>query len=459
MKLTILIADDEQPARFGLRKALDKLDYKILEASNGREALESIRNEAPDLVFLDLNMPELDGQAVLSGLEGATHRPEIIVVTADDTVESAISCMRLGATDYLTKPYEVERLRAIARKSANRVALEMKVSELQDRIDGKTAQGALLGISRPMRELFTRMERASRAPLDILLRGETGSGKELIARQIHDLSSRATGPFIAVNAAAISESLAESELFGHKKGAFTGATTDRDGVFVQANGGTLFLDEIGDMPAVLQTKVLRALQEREVTPVGGSRTEKVDVRVISATHQDLTQSIEEGHFRQDLYYRVRGIHLQVPPLRTRGEDILLLANHFLDGMKTRDEGPFPRLSSATQKALFEHSWPGNVRELKQVITAAAAMTVGDVIEPVDLGLCPSSQGETDLDISSLEGLPLTEAKNQLLQWFERRAIHAALDRNQGNVSAAARTLGIHRQSLQQKMTQLDIKKT
>jgi DNA-binding NtrC family response regulator len=457
MTLRILIADDEQAARFGMARALAQPGFQIIEASDGPAALEAIRTRLPDLVFLDLNMPGLDGRGVLKEL--ATNKPpcEIVVVTANDTVQAAIECMKLGATDYITKPFEVEQLRAWARRCAGRLELEHRVHDLQNQVEGQQAFGALVGMSRPMRDLFVQMERVAPAPVDILIRGETGTGKELIAKEIHGLSQRNAGPFVAVNTAAIAESLAESELFGHVRGAFTGADANRQGFFEQAQGGTLFLDEIGDMPLPAQGKILRTLQERTIQPVGSSRTIAVDVRIIAATHQDLEVAIADGHFRQDLYYRIKGVELHVPPLRTRHEDIILLAQFFLNSLI----GKLPRLPSLATDAvdrLLTYSWPGNVRELNHVVTAAATLAGGTELHAADLRLPASTPLAEISDFSSWMDLPLTEAKEKLVFSFERARIVAALDKNQGNISAAARDLGIHRQSLQQKMAQHGIKR-
>jgi DNA-binding NtrC family response regulator len=456
MALRILIADDEPAARFGMTKALGNVECEITEVEDGRAALAAIRDSQPHLVFLDLSMPLLDGRGVLLELGSPPERCEIIVVTADDTLKSAIECMRLGAADYVTKPFEVEQLRAIARRNSQRVALEGRLDALQLRLDEQTAFGALVGTSLPMRDLYAQIERAARARLDILIQGETGTGKELIAREIHRLAGAPEAPFVAVNASAIAPSLAESELFGHAKGAFTGAETDRRGVFEQANGGTLFLDEVGDMPQALQAKVLRVLQDRVVQPVGSDRRVEVDVRVISATHQDLEEAIAGGLFRQDLFYRIRGIQIVVPPLRARHEDILLLAAHFLERAATRPDGQLLTFSPRAIDALLSHAWPGNVRELEQVVTAAAVMAAGDRIEAADLKLAGAPQAAWGLELEDLDGLPLTEAKARLVERFERHAIHRALETSGGNISAAARQLGIHRQSLQQKMEKLGI---
>jgi DNA-binding NtrC family response regulator len=299
-------------------------------------------------------------------------------------------------------------------------------------------------------------ERVARAPVDVLIRGETGTGKELIARELHRLSDRSAGPFVAVNTAAIAESLVESELFGHVKGAFTGADANRRGCFELAQNGTLFLDEIGDMPLPAQTKILRTLQERVVQPVGGSGTVTLNVRVISATHQDLDDAISQGLFRKDLYYRVKGVELSAPPLRARREDIILLAEFFLDRLTT-SAMPRSRLSPAAVERLLAHSWPGNVRELEHTLTAAVALASGDEIRPEDLRLSGCAVAAEASSFDAYFGMPLIEAKATLIDTFERAMIHDALEKNAGNVSAAARHLGLHRQSLQQKIAQLRIK--
>ena len=457
MPLRILIADDEAPARHALRKALSQGGYEILEAPDGGAALEAIRTNRPDLVFLDLNMPALDGRGVLQQLGTDRAACEIIVVTANEAIGSAVECMRLGAADYITKPYEVEQLRAIARRCAERRELQDRVESLQAQVDRQNGGGPLVGISRPIRQLYEQMIRAARAPVDVLIRGETGTGKELVAREIHRLSTRAKGPFVAVNTAAIAGSLAESELFGHVRGAFTGAAGDRAGVFEQASGGTLFLDEIGDMPLEAQTKILRALQERVVQPVGSSRLVPVDVRVITATHQDLEHAIEAGEFRRDLFYRIKSVELHVPPLRARREDILVLANCFLERAAERTGEPARTLADDAVACLLAHSWPGNVRELQHVIEAAAAMCETEQIHSRDLSLVSAACDPQTPTFAAYADLPLTEAKARLTAEFERFMIESALERSGGNVSAAARTLGIHRQNLQQKIEQLELK--
>lgn len=443
--MKILIADDEANARYGMVKALASDAREIIEAEDGEQAWTAIQQQAPDLLYLDLNMPRLSGLGLLQRIahEVAIRKPEIIVVTAHDTVEQAIECIRAGADDFLTKPYEVERLRAIARRSERRVAMQTQVADMRSQLAMPQGLGALLGISGSMKQLFERIPRAASTTLPVLIRGESGTGKELVAREVHRSSARASGPYVAVNTAAISPSLIESELFGHVKGAFTGAERHREGVFRQAHGGTLFLDEIGDMPTTVQTRLLRVLQEGVVQPVGSEQCIQTDVRIISATHQNLEQAIEQKLFRQDLYFRLRGIELCIPPLRQRHEDLVLLASHFLATER--------HFTADAMTALLQHAWPGNVRELKQRIESANAMADGARITRSDLGLQSIEAEDMQSHFDKYLDLPLTEAKCQLLEEFERLAIERALKLESGNITAAARRLGIHRQSLQQKL--------
>ncbi|MBL8818863.1 MAG: sigma-54-dependent Fis family transcriptional regulator [Planctomyces sp.] len=449
--MKILIADDEAAARYGMSRALAADGRELIEAEDGGEALSKICELLPDLVFLDLNMPVRDGLCVLDELRRnpLLERPEIIVVTANDSVEQAVECIRRGASDFMTKPFEVEQVRAIARRAQERVRLQQRVQEMQEQLELQGSQGSILGVSRPVKKLLSMIERAARSELPVLLRGESGTGKELVARELHNMSSRRNGPFIAVNTAAIADSLSESELFGHVRGAFTGADRAREGVFKAASGGTLFLDEIGDMSASVQTRLLRVLQEGLIQPVGATDPVRVDVRIISATHQDLEQAIVDRAFRQDLYFRLKGIELHLPPLRSRQEDILLLARTFLGGERY--------LSAEAVTALLQYAFPGNVRELKQMMQAAAAMTEPGEVTPLDLGLGVAARHENPTIFAPYADLPLAEGRQRLLEDFERFVIGRALEQEQNNISGAARLLGMHRQSLQQKMRQLGIR--
>lgn len=451
--MKILIVEDDSTARYALHRAIRDNSRTILEAEHGGRAIEQIHEHLPDLVFLDLNMPVQDGLSVLNSLRDSppSRLPEVIVVTANDSVNIAVECIRRGASDFLVKPYDLDHVRTIVARSHRRCQLETRVLELQSQLDSIPSLGSLLSISSSMHRIFDQIRKASATSLPILIRGESGTGKELVARELHRLSQRSTGPFIAVNTAALSEHLIESELFGHVKGAFTGSDRNREGVFRKAHRGTLFLDEIGDMPVGVQTRLLRVLQEGTLTPVGSEEEIPVDVRVISATHQDLEAAIDEKRFRADLYFRLRGIEIKLPPLRARSEDILLLANHFLQGGLG--------FSPQSTEALIRYSWPGNIRELKQRVEGAEAMARSSLIEPEDLGLVVSRSAPEEGSIQDWFApffeLPLTEGKQKLADWFERKAIERALEQEQGNVSAAARRLGIHRQSLQQKLKEHD----
>ncbi|AMV33550.1 Nitrogen regulation protein NR(I) [Pirellula sp. SH-Sr6A] len=451
--MKILIVEDDPTARYALHRAIRNDARTVLEAEHGGQAIEKIHENQPDLVFLDLNMPVQDGLGVLDALRDSppSRLPEIIVVTANDSVNIAVECIRRGASDFLVKPYDLDHIRTIVARSQRRWQLEARVLELQSQLDSIPSLGALLSISPSMHRVFDQIRKAASTSLPILIRGESGTGKELVARELHRLSPRNTGPFIAVNTAALSEHLIESELFGHVKGAFTGSDRNREGVFRKAHRGTLFLDEIGDMPVSVQTRLLRVLQEGVLTPVGSEEEIPVDVRVISATHQDLESAIEQKRFRADLYFRLRGIEIKLPPLRARSEDILLLANHFLQGELV--------FSPQATEAILRYAWPGNIRELKQRVEGAAAMARSSAIEPEDLGLAPprpdSEVGSNTDWLAPYLEVPLTEGKQKLVEWFERVAIERALELEQGNVSAAARRLGIHRQSLQQKLKDLE----
>ena len=447
--MRILVVDDESNARYAMVRVLTGPGRELMEAENGVEALDVLSRLPIDLAFLDLNMPGKGGLEVLAELQQcpSPHAPEVIVVTANDSIDQAVECIRRGASDFLTKPYDVEQVRAIARRSQQRVHLEQEAATLRNQLRENKGTAQLLGNSRAMRELITLIDRAALCDLPVLLRGESGTGKELVARQLHDSSPRRAGPFFAINTAAIAESLIESELFGHAKGAFTGADRDREGIFRKAHGGTLFLDEIGDMPATVQTRLLQVLQEQQVQPVGSETSYAIDVRILSATHQDLEVAMESKQFRQDLYYRLRGIELFLPPLRHRPDDIVLLAQQYAKGKS---------FSKEAMAAMLEYAWPGNVRELKQRVESAVAMTEEETLTPKHLGLGVVRARDSKGAFDSYIELPLTEAKSKLAEDYERFAIEKALELEQGNITAAARRLGIHRQNLQQKLRALGL---
>jgi DNA-binding NtrC family response regulator len=441
----ILLVDDDAGFREGLAETLGDLGHETVEVDSGERAIElTARAESGTgsefaLVFLDLRMPGMDGLETLRCLRLQAGGPElpVIVLTAHADSDNTIEAMKLGAFDHLTKPISREQVcdameRALSRPREKLVA------------GGHAAVAAanhLIGASRPMREVHKLIGLAAPTEATVLIQGETGTGKEEIARALHRHGSRATGPFVPVNCAAIPADLLESELFGHVRGAFTGAVNARAGKFKESNGGTLFLDEIGDMPLFMQAKILRVLQDREVTPVGGREPQSIDARLIAATHRDLIAMVREGGFREDLFYRLNVVRITAPPLRERGSDILALAEHFLWEMAP-EGSPGKRLTPAAAQALLAHSWPGNVRELRNLMERATVTVRNSVIDRGDLAIAPVLPAAQDT-LDSLLGLPYAEAIGRL----EKLLIERALRASGGNRAEAARRLGIRRQLL------------
>lgn len=433
----ILVIDDDAGFRDGLAETLRDLGHDVEEAADGEAGLAAFAGARPALVFLDLRMPGMDGMAVLRALRGEAAAPlvPVIVLTAYASGANTIEAMRQGAFDHLTKPLGREDVRdALAR------ALERDADATPPE-EEEPADGPLIGAGPAMRAVQKRVGMAAASDATVLVTGETGTGKEVVARALHSYGARAAKPFVSVNCAAIPAELLESELFGHVAGAFTGAVRAQAGRFREAQGGTLLLDEIGDMNAAMQAKILRVLQERVVTPVGG-RPEPVDVRVVAATHRDLPALIEAGGFRADLYYRLHVIPIALPPLRDRVEDILPLALHFL----RQPGGGAARGFSAEAVALLQsHPWPGNVRELRNVVQRAAALARGATIQAADLGVLRATPAAVDEAVA--EGQSLPEAVAAL----ERAMIRRALAEAGGSRAEAARRLGIHRQLLYDKI--------
>ena len=462
----LLIVDDERAARVGLRRALGRRGYEIAEAEDGEVALETIAAWRPDVVVLDLNMPKLDGPAVLDRLREQAEAeeiagPDVIVLTAYGSEKVAVDAMKRGALDYLTKPYDVEELRLTVAKAFERRDLTTENRRLREALDEQDEQGyaGLVGRSEAMRAVYDVIERVAGLDVSILLTGESGTGKELAARAIHGRSRRSGGPFVPINCAALPEPLVESELFGHRRGAFTGAERDRKGKFELACGGTLLLDEIGDMSLEVQAKLLRALEEQVIEPVGSSTPVEVDVRVIAATHKDLEEAMREGRFRRDLYYRLKVVELHLPRLADRREDIPLLVRHFVERLARKHGRPQLRLAESARAALESRAWPGNVRELRNVLESCYALATGDELEASDLP--PSSDSEVPEHAAltfpeALLAMDYATARRTVIRDFECAAIERALKAESGNVSAAARALGLHRQSLQAKLKELGI---
>jgi DNA-binding NtrC family response regulator len=395
---TVLVVDDERAARFALRRALEK-EHRVLEAESGEQALAVVARERPDLVVLDLNMPGIGGLATLDEIGERPDPPPVLILTAHGSERIAVDAMKRGAADYLPKPYDIEELRLVARRTIERRELERENGRLKTALRASAGLGELLGESEPMRRVLEVLARV--APLDatVLIEGESGTGKELVAREIHRRSPRAPRPFVALNCAALPEGLVESELFGHERGAFTGAALTRKGRFELAHEGTLFLDEVGEAPATLQAKLLRVLESRRFERVGGAETREANVRLIAATNRDLKAQVAAGKFREDLYYRLKVIDLRLPPLRARAADIPLLARHFTEIAGTKYGIPARPLSRAALAALCAYPWPGNVRELAHVLEKTAILASGPQLELTDLP--PDIAAAVPLDLPPL----------------------------------------------------------
>lgn len=454
MKNSILVVDDERSIRVGLKGLLSKEGYDVTTAENGTEALPLLASQEYALVLTDLRMAGLDGLNLLKKITEQYPDTLVMLMTAYGSEKIAVEAMKAGARDYLVKPFDNDEVKILVRQALDQRALQHQVQHLHARLDAAFRFDNILGSSPAMHRVFDIVKKVAPTDLTVLITGESGTGKELIANAVHQSSPRKTGPFIKVNCAAMARELVESELFGHEKGAFTGAAAAREGKFEAADGGTLFLDEIGDMSLETQAKVLRVLQEREVERVGGNRTIKVDVRVVAATNKHLPRMVQEGKFREDLFFRLNVVPVLLPPLRERQEDIPLIANHFLKEITTR-YGQGPAIFSADAYVLLlSASWPGNVRELKNVVESAAVLAPGPEIHAADLRLNqPSSPPE------GLSPTTFKDAKQQVIDAFERDFITRALQRHQGNITKAAAEMGMLRQQLQQKIRELGLKES
>ena len=435
----ILIVDDEQSIRTTLAKILEDEGHRASVAESGEEALAQAARDEFDLIILDLWLPGVDGMTVLERLRAA-GAPPVIVISGHGNIETAVRATRLGAYDFLEKPLSLERVILTISHALSDSKLREQVRDLRQSL---TADDLLIGDSEPMKELEQKIRSAAPSNSRVLITGENGSGKEIVARTLHRWSHRGEQPFVDLNCAAIPEELIESELFGHRKGAFTGAIDERKGKFELADSGTLFLDEVGDMSVRTQAKVLRVLQEQTFQKVGGQQPITVDVRVIAATNKDLVQEIERGKFRDDLYYRLNVIPIEVPPLRARGNDVILLAEHFLRRFAAETGTPRKRLSAGAATKLKGYHWPGNVRELRNVTERLGILLRGDTIdaEDIQLGARSSTPAEIPAD------LKLKEARDA----FEKQFILARLKDFGGNVSRTADALGVERSNLYRKL--------
>ena len=455
---TILIVDDEPAARYGLRRALESR-YRIAEADSAEGARETLQTEKPDLVLLDVVLPGQDGLSFLKWMRQQGSAVPVLIVSALDAAKAAVEALQLGAADYLVKGFELDELRQRVANLLKLVSLEQENDSLKRRLASEGQFGGMTGRSEEMRRAFEIADRVAGTDSTVLILGESGTGKDLLAQEIHARSPRAGKSLVAVNCAALPETLIESELFGYERGAFTGAAQQRRGKFEQAHGGTLFLDEIGDMNPVTQAKVLRALENRTIERLGGSQTIPVDVRVISATHRDLPAEIRSGKFREDLFYRLRVVTIELPPLRMHKGDIGVLADAFLK-MHGARLGRAARLNKDALTALEAYDWPGNVRELKNALERSLVMFRGEEILRDDLpsevasGQPLSLRASANGDDAGMTERDFREAKRK----FEIAWISKELVSHRWNVSRTAATIGLHRQSLQEKLRELGIRR-
>jgi DNA-binding NtrC family response regulator len=439
---SILLVDDEEKILKALGRALRTAGHEVIETASPRDAQRLLAERAFDVMLVDNVMPQLSGLDLIREYVSSTpegERPQILMMTAHATVESAIEAMKLGALDYLQKPFEIDELLVVVTRAIDHQRLRTEYRYLRSERDEQFDHYGIVGRSRVMEEIIQRAERVAETKSTVLITGETGTGKELVARAIHNRSAQRDMPLIRVNCAAIPESLLESELFGHVRGAFTGAATTKKGKFALADGGTIFLDEIGTMSPALQSKLLRVLQEREFEPLGSERTEKIDVRVIAATNRDLRQMVAEGKFQEDLFYRLNVIPIELPPLRERRDDIPALVDHFLKKHAQRTGRRIERIDDGVLAQLQQYDWPGNVRELENVIERAVVLSTGPVITARAISVLGSAAPPSS-------GLPSLKLR-QNIEWVEKETIRRALESARGIKKDAAELMGISQRAL------------
>ncbi len=447
MKFNILIIDDEKNIREGLAASLELEGYNPVLAKDGKEGLELISRGDIDLVITDLRMPLISGEEVLAKVSAESPGLPVIVLTGHGSIDSAVDAMRNGAYDFLTKPLSLDRLTLIVKRALQNRELVLQHRRLQEELDSNKSFESIIGKSSEMLKVFDMVRRVADSKASVLITGESGVGKELIANAIHNLSSRKEKSFIKVHCAALSETLLESELFGHEKGAFTGAVTRKRGRFELAHGGSIFLDEIGEIDQNVQIKLLRVLQEKEFERVGGEETIQVDVRVIAATNKDLEKQISLGKFREDLFYRLNVVHLHIPPLRERKDDIPLMVAHFLEEFARENSKNITGIDSRARSALYTYDWPGNIRQLRNCMESAVVMCQGSSITLDDLP--PSIVQNTHTDIIQIPiGVPLSEAEKIIIQ--QNLAVQ------HGNKSKTADILEIGRKTLHRKLDEYGI---
>ncbi len=449
MAARILIVEDEDKLRRVIQLHLESAGFDVDGASTAEQALSLAA--VADLAITDLRLPGMDGLQFIRQLQARGVQAAVIVMTAHGSVETAVEAMKLGAADFLQKPFSLDHLTTVVDKVLAIQSLRIENQRLRQELDQRYQLDNIIGRSAAMREIFHTIERVAPTRTTVLLAGESGVGKDLIARAIHQHSPRKNKAFVKINCTALPENLMESELFGYEKGAFTGATASKPGKFEQADGGTVFLDEIGDVPGNIQVKLLRILQERQFERLGSNLTRNVDVRVVAATNVDLRAALEEGRFREDLYYRLNVVPMSIPPLRERREDIPFLAMHFVQKLSKELGAIANDISPAAMDRLIAHSWPGNVRELENTIERSLVLASGEVLQPADIRIEPPR----NMHVAGAQEMPLLPEGETLEHW-EQMMIREALRRANGNKSQAARILGLTRNALRYRLSQMGL---
>jgi DNA-binding NtrC family response regulator len=458
-KRRILIVEDNETARKQMQVFLESdSDLAVDTAANGSDALKALTERPYSVVVTDLKMPRVDGLQLLEEVQKLRLPADVIITTGFGTIDHAVQAMRLGAADFLTKPIKLEHLRLVVQRSLRERALQDEVVALREKLHAQFKFHDILSKSPRMHDVFELISHVAETISTVLIVGETGTGKELVARAVHEASPRRAAPFVAVNCAALPESLLESELFGHEKGAFTSAVGQRKGRFELAHGGTIFLDEVGEIPLAMQAKLLRVLQERRFERVGGSQTIEVDVRVVAATNRDLLRLAKEGKFREDLYYRLNVVKIDLPPLHERPEDIALLAEHFVQKFSRPGAAP-KQIAPEAMEALLHYRWPGNIRELENAMERACVTSRDEMVRPENLPaeiLTPSRPRlQVPVDLSR----PLTEQLTELTAAFEERYLRRALKKTRGHIGRTASLTGLSRRTITEKLALYQIEKT
>jgi len=449
-KPSILVVEDEAKLRRLIELQLAEEGFEVQSAADAETGLQMVNKEPFDLILTDFKLPGMTGLEFLQAVKGLDARTPVVVMTAYGTVESAVDAMKAGASDYILKPFALAEMVLVIRKELDTHNLREENRSLREALGRRYEYANIVARSEKMQAVLAMVERVAPSTVTVLLGGESGVGKDLIARAIHEHSQRASGPFVKINSTAIPENLLESELFGYEKGAFTGATLSKPGKFELADKGSLFLDEIGDVPAATQVKLLRVLQEKEFERLGGTRTHKVDVRLIAATNRDLRAALEEGTFREDLYYRLNVVAIDIPPLRDHKEDIPALAKFFLEKFAKESATPARSITPGAMKLLMEHNWPGNVRELENTIQRSVTLSDQDALDVADIHL----DSRTHRATTGSNHFELPDGMT-LDQW-EQETIREALRRANGNKSQAARALGLSRNALRYRLSQMGV---